>query len=126
VPDAVQDRRLSSPGMRGTWVPSLPSASPGEVRVGQSIRTSPTARSGDFGRGRAAQLRRIALHEETAALLEVRATRARTDDLASPLERRAAQHRREAQRLRAELLTRAESERRRSGEVIADSATATR
>jgi hypothetical protein len=73
----------------------------------------------------AAQLRRIALHEETAALLEVRATRARTDDLASPLQRRVAEHRREAQRLRAELVAGTGDERRHSGEAVDGSATAT-
>jgi hypothetical protein len=73
----------------------------------------------------AAQLRRMALHEETAALLEVRATRAGTDDLASPLQRRAAEHRREAQRLRAELMAGPGAERRGPGGAVVGSATAT-
>lgn len=67
----------------------------------------------------AAQLRRIALHEETAALLEVRATRAGADHLASPLQRRAAEHRREAQQLRTELAAEIGSERRGPGGAVA-------
>jgi hypothetical protein len=70
-------------------------------------------------------LRRIALHEETAALLEVRATRVGTDDLASPLRRRAVEHRREAQRLRAELVAGTGAERRRPGGAGTGGAAAT-
>jgi hypothetical protein len=72
----------------------------------------------------AAQLRRIALHEETAALLEARATRAGADHLASPLQRRAAEHRREARRLRAELVAKTGDERRGPGGAVAGSAAA--
>jgi hypothetical protein len=73
----------------------------------------------------AAQLRRIALHEETAALLDIRAARAGTDAFASPLRRRAAEHRREAQRLRAELVAGTGYERRHPGKAIANSVPAT-
>jgi hypothetical protein len=111
--------------VRGDWVPSPPSAAPGEVLAGEPVRTSRTARGADGGRDLVAQLRRIALHEKTAALLEVRATRAGTEDLASPLQRRAAQHRCAAQRLRAELAAATGDQRRRPGGAIADSATAT-
>ena len=51
----------------------------------------------------AATLRRIALHQETAALLEQRALRATPAEAADSLRRRAAAHARQAQQLRAAL-----------------------
>jgi hypothetical protein len=49
------------------------------------------------------QLRRIALHQETAALLELRAGRATSPTEAALLRRRAATRRSTAQQLRAQL-----------------------
>lgn len=51
-------------------------------------------------------LRRVALHEETAALLHQRAERAPTEEAASSLRRRAAEHARQAADLRAGLTAR--------------------
>ena len=53
--------------------------------------------------GLAASLRLVALHQETATLLELRAGRVATDEQAALLRRRAEQHRTLAQRLRREL-----------------------
>lgn len=54
----------------------------------------------------AEELRRIALHQETAALLEQRALRAASPVEADLLRRRAAEHARQAQLLRAALSAR--------------------
>jgi hypothetical protein len=56
--------------------------------------------------GAAQTLRRIALHEETAALLQQRAGRAGSPAAAGSLRRRAAEHARHAAELRAGLAAR--------------------
>ncbi|MPQ97081.1 hypothetical protein GB931_03895 [Modestobacter sp. I12A-02628] len=49
------------------------------------------------------QLRQMAVHQETASVLEMRAARAPSDPLARVLGERAQEHRRRAERIRAEL-----------------------
>ena len=72
-----------------------------------SERTRPasTARTRDVDADRALleQLRQMAVHQETASLLEMRAARSHGAPLSQVLVGRAQEHRRRAERIRAEL-----------------------
>src|SRR4051812_34909541 len=83
----IRQRTAPRDGRGGFPVaPPQPAPHPAAMTSQASQRTEvPTVRTVPR---MAAQLRRVALHEETAALLEVRASRAGTEDLASPLQRR--------------------------------------
>jgi hypothetical protein len=80
----------------------MPDRSQGSDSNGDRAAVPPPAGPHDHA-AFAASLRRIALHQETARVLDLRASRAATDDQAALLRRRAEQHRRTAQRLRQEL-----------------------
>ena len=103
VDDVAQpDRRAVSPGARGDLAP--PRTRSGALRAVARPQEAPPSRETVASRRELLEtLRRIAVHLETASVLELRADRSASPTLAVVLRERAVERRRTAERLRAAL-----------------------